>query len=65
LPFIFDRFRQGDSSMTRRHGGLGLGLTLAQHLVQLHSGTIKVESPGEGQGTTATVQLPLAAAQST
>jgi PAS domain S-box-containing protein len=65
LPFVFERFRQGDSSMTRRHGGLGLGLTVARHLVQLHGGTIQVDSPGEGQGTTVTVQLPLAPAQST
>jgi PAS domain S-box-containing protein len=60
LPFIFDRFRQGDSSMTRRHGGLGLGLTLVAHLVELHGGTVQVDSPGEDQGTTVTVQLPLA-----
>jgi signal transduction histidine kinase len=65
LPFIFDRFRQGDSSMTRRHGGLGLGLTLVRCLVEAHHGKVWVDSAGSGQGTTVTVQLPLAAAQST
>ncbi|MBD2494745.1 ATP-binding protein [Nostoc sp. FACHB-280] len=59
LPYVFDRFRQADSSSTRAHGGLGLGLAIVRHLVELHGGTITVDSPGEGQGTTFTVKLPL------
>ena len=61
LPHIFDRFRQGDSSVTRPQGGLGLGLAIARQLVQLHRGTILAESPGEGRGTTFTVLFPLTA----
>ena len=60
-PFIFDAFRQGDSSLTRGHGGLGLGLAIARHLVDLHGGSIRVDSAGEHQGTTFTVRLPVAA----
>ena len=59
LPFIFDRFRQGDSTTTRPHGGLGLGLALVRSLVELHGGTVFVESQGEGQGATFVVKLPL------
>ncbi|MDX2215269.1 MAG: ATP-binding protein [Oculatellaceae cyanobacterium bins.114] len=59
LPHVFDRFRQADSSTTRTHGGLGLGLAIVHHLVELHQGTIAVDSPGEGQGATFTVRLPL------
>jgi signal transduction histidine kinase len=59
LPFIFDYFRQGDSSSTRKHGGLGLGLAIVRQLVELHDGDIYVESQGEGLGTTFTVILPL------
>ena len=62
LPFVFDRFRQADSSSTRAHGGLGLGLTLVKHLAELHGGTVSAESAGEGKGATFTVTLPLARA---
>jgi NO-binding membrane sensor protein with MHYT domain/CheY-like chemotaxis protein len=60
LPHVFDRFRQQDASITRKHGGLGLGLSIVKQLVELHGGTITVDSPGEGAGTTFTVRLPLA-----
>jgi PAS domain S-box-containing protein len=60
-PFIFDPFRQGDSSLTRGHGGLGLGLAIARHLVDLHGGSIRVDSAGEDKGTMFTVRLPIAA----
>ncbi len=59
LPFIFDRFRQADASMTRSYGGLGLGLAIARQLVELHGGTLQAQSKGEGQGATFTIQLPL------
>ncbi|MGH7300902.1 MAG: ATP-binding protein, partial [Candidatus Rokuibacteriota bacterium] len=62
LPFIFDRFRQGDSTITRRHGGLGLGLAIVRHLVELHEGTVKAQSAGEGYGTTFIIRLPRAEA---
>ncbi|HKP86899.1 MAG TPA: ATP-binding protein [Blastocatellia bacterium] len=59
LPHVFDRFRQADSSYTREHGGLGLGLAIVRHLVEMHGGSVLVESPGEGLGATFTVKLPL------
>lgn len=59
LPYIFDRFHQGDSSTTKANQGLGLGLSIVRHLVELHGGTVQADSPGEGQGTTMTVRLPL------
>jgi PAS domain S-box-containing protein len=61
LPYVFDRFQQGDSSMTRRHGGLGLGLAITRHLVEMHGGTIEAESDGDGHGATFTIKLPIPA----
>jgi PAS domain S-box-containing protein len=61
LPHVFERFRQSDSSSTRAHGGLGLGLALVRHLVELHGGTVSAVSGGEGQGSRFTVTLPIMA----
>ena len=60
LPHVFERFQQADRSITRRYGGLGLGLTIARHLVELHGGRIEAESAGEGCGATFRLHLPLA-----
>jgi two-component system CheB/CheR fusion protein len=59
LPYVFERFRQGDSSSTKAKAGLGLGLSIVKHIAELHGGTIEAESRGEGQGATFTVRLPL------
>jgi PAS domain S-box-containing protein len=61
LPFIFDRFKQADSSITRKHGGLGLGLAIVKHIVEHHGGSIQAESLGEGRGSTFRVRLPIKA----
>ena len=59
MPFVFDRFRQADSTSTRQHGGLGLGLAIARHLVEIHGGSISASSDGQGTGAIFTVRLPL------
>ncbi|MDT5262715.1 MAG: hypothetical protein QOC61_1719, partial [Acidobacteriota bacterium] len=59
LPHVFERFRQADQKTTRQHGGLGLGLAIVRHLVELHGGTVEAESEGEGQGATFVVHLPI------
>ena len=62
LPHVFERFRQADSSTTRAHGGLGLGLAIVRHLVELHGGSVLAESEGTGQGAVFTVKIPTSAA---
>jgi signal transduction histidine kinase/CheY-like chemotaxis protein len=64
LPFVFDRFSQADSTSSRKHGGLGLGLGIVRHLVELHGGTVQAFSSGLGEGSTFVVRLPLMVAQS-
>jgi signal transduction histidine kinase/DNA-binding response OmpR family regulator len=61
LPHVFDRFRQADSSTTRAHGGLGIGLTIVRHIVELHGGSVEASSEGPGRGSTFTVMLPVPA----
>jgi signal transduction histidine kinase len=63
LPHVFERFRQADSTTTRAHAGLGIGLALVRHLVELHGGRVRAESPGEGQGARFIVTLPLGTAR--
>ncbi len=63
LPHVFDRFRQADPSTTRRHGGLGIGLSIVKNLVELHGGSVRVASAGENQGTMFVVSLPVVAVQ--
>ncbi len=62
LPHVFERFRQADGSTTRRHGGLGLGLSIVRQLVEMHGGSVRAKSPGEGRGATFSVSLPVSAA---
>jgi len=62
LPVIFERFRQADASTSRRHGGLGIGLSVVKSLAELHGGTVRATSPGLGQGATFTLELPIGAA---
>ena len=59
IPYVFDRFRQQDASQTRRHGGLGLGLSIVKNLVELHGGSVRAQSEGQGRGATFTIILPL------
>jgi CheY-like chemotaxis protein len=59
LPYVFDRFRQADASRSRKHGGLGVGLTIVKYLVELHGGTVSAESAGIGRGSTFTISLPI------
>jgi PAS domain S-box-containing protein len=63
LPHLFERFRQADSSSTRVHGGLGLGLAIVRHLVEVHGGHVRADSDGEGKGATFTVELPMLSAE--
>jgi CheY-like chemotaxis protein len=63
LPYVFDRFRQADSSTQRKFGGLGLGLSIVKHIVEMHGGRVQAESAGEGRGATFTVNLPIRAVQ--
>jgi len=59
LPYVFDRFRQADASSTKVHGGLGLGLSIVRHLIEMHGGTVAAASQGEGRGSSFTIMIPL------
>src|SRR5262249_41562946 len=59
LPYVFDRFRQAETATSRRHGGLGLGLAIVKQIVELHGGSVHAKSPGQNQGSTFTIELPL------
>lgn len=63
VPHIFERFRQQDASVTRNYGGLGLGLAIVRHLIELHGGTVRAESPGLNQGATFVIRLPVTSFQ--
>jgi signal transduction histidine kinase len=65
LPYVFDRFRQADGTITRRHGGLGLGLAIVRHIVELHGGRVRAESEGPGRGARFVVRLPADASRVT
>jgi CheY-like chemotaxis protein len=60
IPYVFDRFRQADSTSTRKYSGLGLGLAIVRHVVEMHGGTVAASSPGKGQGATFNVRFPIA-----
>jgi signal transduction histidine kinase len=59
LPHVFERFSQADGSSTRSYGGLGLGLAIVRHIVEMHGGTVRADSEGKGRGATFTIELPL------
>ena len=63
MPHVFERFRQGDASTTRLHGGLGLGLAIVKQLIEQHGGTVRVDSEGEQRGACFTIELPAASEQ--
>jgi signal transduction histidine kinase len=65
LPYVFDNFRQSDSKTTRAHGGLGIGLSIAKHLIELHGGSVQARSDGVGQGASFIVRLPVSPLVST
>lgn len=65
VPFVFERFRQADATTTRNHGGLGLGLSIVHHLVEMHGGSVDVESEGEGKGATFSIKIPTIPAENT
>jgi signal transduction histidine kinase len=62
LPYVFDRFRQEDAAATREHAGLGIGLSIVRHVIELHGGTVTAHSEGEGRGASFAIELPVAIA---